>query len=55
MCGIIGYVGFSNLRFDSEVIQKMTGLLKSRGPDDHGMFFWQNLNMHFWLNNNFTY
>jgi asparagine synthase (glutamine-hydrolysing) len=38
MCGIAGLVDF-NLKSNSSILKKMTGVLFHRGPDDSGYFF----------------
>ncbi len=39
MCGICGILNFSNKeRIDKDLIQRMTSVLKHRGPDDEGFY-----------------
>jgi len=44
MCGIAGYVSFSEFRFDVDIIKAMTNALIRRGPDDYGFFSFDTIN-----------
>jgi asparagine synthase (glutamine-hydrolysing) len=38
MCGIAGYVNWSGEPVDRDVLQRMIGAIRHRGPDDEGLF-----------------
>lgn len=45
MCGITGYISLSDNKAEPSLVQKMNDKISHRGPDDHGVFCFENVGL----------